>query len=241
MHDLDPRLFDAIEALGWPWDAVVRLLMAAFCGGLVGLEREVRGRQAGFRTNLLVCLGSAVVMVVSTRFAYFRWPHSPDFDVHIDPARVAYGVMTGIGFLGAGAIVKGDGSIRGLTTAAGLWCVTAIGLAAGLGLYLFVLIATLLVVAALWVLDYLERLLPRTHYRTVTLRRSWEPGCVGATADHVRKLGYKVVDWTFDRTRDPRFVDIELHVAFSSRHDYDELERRLPKDVAYEFLAVREG
>lgn len=242
MQHFDTTIYNAIESLGWPLDAVARLLLAAVCGGLVGLEREVRGRQAGFRTNLLVCVGSAVVMVVSTRFAYYDWPpHPGTFNINLDPARIAYGVMTGVGFLGGGAIVKDAGGVRGLTTAAGLWCVTAIGLAAGLGLYLFVFLATALVVAVLWGLQYLEKALPKTHHRAVTLRRPWETGCVGRTVDCLRGLGYHVSDWTFERTPDPRYVDIRLAVAFSARHEFDELERRLPKGEGCELLAIVAG
>lgn len=241
MHHLDTTIFDAIESLGWPANAAIRLLLAALCGGLVGLEREIRGRQAGFRTNLLICLGAAVTMIVSTRFAFFNWPHSPDHNVTVDPARIAYGVMAGIGFLGAGAIIKSDGTIRGLTTAAGIWCVTAIGLAAGFGLYLFVVLATILVLLALWLLDYVERWLPRVNYRTISVRRSWEPGCVAETVRTVRELGFNIADWTFERTQDPRFVDIHLRIGFRGRAEYDEFEKRLPKDRPYELLAVREG
>src|SRR5690349_11556207 len=96
---------------GWPLDAFLRLILAAVSGGLVGLEREVRGREAGFRTNLLVCLGSALVMLVSIHFAGQEWPHANTINVNIDPARIAYGVMTGVGFLGAGAILKQNGTV----------------------------------------------------------------------------------------------------------------------------------
>ena len=90
----------------WPAEYVARLLLACVCGGLIGLERELRGRQAGFRTNLLVCVGSALTMLISITFASRSWPHDPDVTIRIDPARIAYGIMTGVGFLGAGTIVK---------------------------------------------------------------------------------------------------------------------------------------
>src|SRR4051812_30050248 len=135
--------------LSWPGEEVLRLLVAAVAGGLVGLEREVRGRQAGFRTNLLVAVGSALVMIVSISFATRNWQHDPGFNINVDPARIAYSIMTGIGFLGAGTIVKNGGSVRGLTTAAGLWCVAAVGMAAGFGLYSLTVISTVLIVLAL--------------------------------------------------------------------------------------------
>src|SRR4051812_36061291 len=162
----------------FPFDSVCRLLVAMIAGGLVGLEREVRGRQAGFRTNLLVCLGSTLVMIVSISFATIDWPTHPGVNINIDPARIAYGVMTGIGFLGAGAIVKNGLNIRGLTTAAGLWCVAGLGLAAGLGLYVITLIATGMVLLILWLLDYVEGIMPKLRYRNVTVRRKWTPGCI---------------------------------------------------------------
>src|SRR5438128_1990506 len=133
---IDHYLAKLAFSYGWPVYMLMRLLMAMVAGGLVGLERELRGRQAGFRTNLLVCLGSALVMIVSNSIAVADWAaRDVHVNVNVDPARIAYGVMTGIGFLGAGTIIKSGGSVRGLTTAAGLWCVAAIGLAAGFGMY----------------------------------------------------------------------------------------------------------
>src|SRR5205809_3811065 len=154
-------------SLGFTGEALLRLLLSAIAGGLVGLEREMRGRQAGFRTNLLVCLGSALVMIVSIQFASANWTHEPSVNVNVDPARIAYGVMSGIGFLGAGAIIKSGTNVRGLTTAAGLWCVAALGLSAGFGLYIITFIATGLVLLALWLLDYVESVLPRMRYRNI--------------------------------------------------------------------------
>src|SRR3954470_13200608 len=107
-----------VSSFGAPLEDLARLIMAAIAGGLVGIEREVRGRQAGFRTNLLVCVGSALVMIASQRIAYHDWPKQPGVNIQVDPARIAYSIMTGIGFLGAGTIIKDGNNIRGLTTAA---------------------------------------------------------------------------------------------------------------------------
>src|SRR4051812_45927392 len=86
-------------ARAWPAEELLRLAVAAFAGGLVGIEREVRGRQAGFRTHLLVAVGSALTMIVSITFVERKWIHSDGINVNVDPARIAYGIMTGIGFL----------------------------------------------------------------------------------------------------------------------------------------------
>src|SRR3954462_13102217 len=107
LEHLDSLITAKMHGLGWPGEAFVELLLAALAGGMVGLERELRGRQAGFRTNILVAVGSALVMIVSTRVAEHPWhPSGPGVNINVDPARIAYGVMTGVGFLGAGLIVQ---------------------------------------------------------------------------------------------------------------------------------------
>src|SRR5690606_4850871 len=94
--------------LGWPAEALFRLALAAVAGGVVGLEREVRVKHAGFRTLMLVCVGSALVMIVSVHFARVAWPGqlAENVRLSVDPGRIAYGVMTGVGFLGAGTIIQ---------------------------------------------------------------------------------------------------------------------------------------
>jgi len=230
-HDIDAQFNHWANSLQWPVEPLLRLFLAAILGALVGLEREVRGRQAGFRTNLLVALGCALIMIVSISFAYYPWPHQSGFNINVDPARVAYGVMAGIGFLGAGVIIKHEGSVRGLTTAAGLWCVAGIGLACGQGLYLVAVIATMLVLAALWFLGYTEKLLPKTHYRTIVIRRPWHAGVIRETVEMIeQEENRQVRDTSFQRLGDLKTVEIKLQVAFSNKQQYfkfeDEIDRR---------------
>jgi putative Mg2+ transporter-C (MgtC) family protein len=149
--------------------------------------------------------------------------------------------MTGVGFLGAGAIVKNGASIRGLTTAAGLWCVAALGLASGLGLYVITLIASALVLLILWLLDYVESIIPKLRYRNVTVRRKWCPGCITQTIQRFKTAGLDIVDANFQRTEDMNNVDITLHVAFLNSNQYYSLERQLQDDRDYELLATRES
>jgi len=236
----DARVSGWAASLGWPWEGFVRLLLAAVAGGLVGLEREFRGRQAGFRTNILVCLGSAIAMIVSTEFARKVWPHQANVNINIDPARIAYGVMTGVGFLGAGTILHNKGTVRGLTTAAAMWCVAAIGLAAGLGMYLMTILASLLVVLALWLLDYFEDLLPKVRYRTVTVRRKWKVGVIGETVEHFQAAKLDVVDASLERTEDMAHADINLRIAFINKDQYYRFERQLEGDSDYELISTRE-
>jgi len=133
------------------WGALLRLLLAAGLGAVVGFERQLHDRDAGIRTHLLVALGSAFFTIVSaygfTEFSQVRW----------DPTRIAAQIVTGIGFLGAGAIIRDGLSVRGLTTAATLWVVAAIGMGAGAGYYWPTVAATAVVFIALWPLRIANR------------------------------------------------------------------------------------
>jgi putative Mg2+ transporter-C (MgtC) family protein len=130
-------------------DVVVRLGLAAVLGGAIGLERELREREAGLRTHLLVCVGAALFTLVSA-YAWTDWTFSTPQGLVFDPTRIAAQIVTGIGFLGAGAIIRQGLSVRGLTTAASLWLVAAIGMAAGAGWWEAATIATAGALLTLW-------------------------------------------------------------------------------------------
>ncbi len=132
-------------------EMVTRLLLTLILSGLVGLERQVHRRDAGLRTHILVALGSCLIMLTSMYV----------FDIYkdaasLDPARIAAGVITGIGFLGAGAIIREPERIRGLTTAASLWVVAGIGLAVGIGFNKVAIYTTILVLIVLHFFRYVE-------------------------------------------------------------------------------------
>lgn len=147
------------------WIVLFRLLLAAAMSGAIGFEREFHGRAAGFRTHILLCVGSTLVMLTSIHI----------FDAFVgkaavDPARIAAGVITGIGFLGAGTIMHSRSSIRGLTTAASLWVVAGIGLAVGSGLYFASLVTTALTVITLMFFTRLEHAMIRKDwYRSLVI------------------------------------------------------------------------
>jgi putative Mg2+ transporter-C (MgtC) family protein len=156
------------------WEALWRLVAACVLGSAVGFERELRDREAGIRTHLLVSLGSALFTVVSA-YGFHEFLTSGDNVVRADPTRIAAQIVTGIGFLGAGAIIREGLSIRGLTTAATLWVVAAIGMACGAGYYWPAGAATLLTLLALWplrILAYrlLERIKPEETRVTIELK-----------------------------------------------------------------------
>lgn len=151
-----------------------KLLLATLLGGAIGLEREIAGKPAGLRTNILICVGAAMFTQISVDIAQIGF--SPDGHPYGDTTRIAAQIVSGIGFLGAGAILHGQGAIVGLTTAATIWVVAAIGAAVGAGLYVDALGATVLIMVVLVGLRPVERRVLRTRRRLhVTLRVN--PGC----------------------------------------------------------------
>jgi putative Mg2+ transporter-C (MgtC) family protein len=145
-----------------------RLVAALFAGGLIGLERSHRGRPAGFRTHALVCLASSLLMLVTVYESH--WFSAGGSRATIDPTRLAQGIMTGIGFVGAGAIIKEGFSVRGLTTAASIWITAAIGILTGIGFYLAAAIGTLLALGTLSLFRWVEARVPTESYASFVVR-----------------------------------------------------------------------
>ncbi len=139
-----------IQNSTWPMelDIVLKIVLAALCGGLVGWEREVERRPAGLRTNMLICIGATMFGLVGIYF----FPHDA-----AAVSRIWQNIITGVGFLGAGAVIKDERTIHGLTTAAGIWAVAAIGLALAGGLFFLAGIGTIVVLATLHFLQRFEK------------------------------------------------------------------------------------
>ena len=142
-------------------DFALPLLAAVLAGGLIGFEREWRGRAAGFRTHILVCLASALLMEAAVSQGAWRFEVLPGTEIVSDPTRMAHGVLTGIGFLCAGVIFRAGFSIHGLTTAASLWITAAIGLLLGAGLFALAATGTVLTVVILGLLRLVSVKLPQ--------------------------------------------------------------------------------
>ncbi len=155
-------------------EVTIRLLLTAMLCGLIGFERETRDQSAGFRTHILLGLGAALFTLVSAYgFTAFTEAaiESGGRGIQFDPTRIAAQVVTGIGFLGAGAIIRQGIDIRGLTTAASLWAAAAIGMAAGAGYYFGALATTVVVIAALYLLrEFRNRFLSRFRTDTATMK-----------------------------------------------------------------------
>ena len=166
-------MLSVLPHLSWG-DNLARLAVAAGLGGAIGFERELREREAGLRTHILVCVGSALFTIVSA-YGFEGFLGSGDQVIRADPTRIAAQIVTGIGFLGAGAIIRQGISVRGLTTAATLWVAAAIGIAAGAGYYRGAVLTTVVTLVALWplrLLGYrvLERLRPEERSVVIELR-----------------------------------------------------------------------
>jgi putative Mg2+ transporter-C (MgtC) family protein len=206
------------------WTIVFRLVLSAVLSGIVGFEREFHGRAAGFRTHILLCVGSTLIMLTSIHI----------FDIYsgiapVDPARLAAGVVTGIGFLGAGTIMRYKASVRGLTTATSLWVVAGIGLGVGSGLYFGSILTTLIAMIALMFFSVLER---------VMIRRDWYKTIIIETRDGVEQLkkirgtlseyGSEINDFEVDRSEDGTNMILKFDIKLSTnKHDM-----QLIQDVA---------
>ncbi|TAH38573.1 MAG: MgtC/SapB family protein [Planctomycetota bacterium] len=147
----------------------LRLGAALGIGGLIGLERSYRGRPAGFRTHALVCLSTSLLMLV-TVYEGMWFPEVAQGRITLDPTRMAQGIMTGIGFLGAGVIIKDGLTVRGLTTAASIWITAAIGILIGIGFFFPALLATALTFVALSGFRWIETRMPVQFYAHFTVR-----------------------------------------------------------------------
>ncbi len=197
-----------------------RLLIALGFGGLVGLERSYHGRPAGFRTHTLVCLASAALMLVTVYEG--QWFASRGMErVSIDPTRMAQGIMTGIGFLGAGVIMKEGITVRGLTTSASIWITAAIGVLVGIGFYFPAGLTTASVLGVLSAFRWLENIIPSQQYAHLSIKFNRESAMsepdlrklLDDLSFSVANLNYRLVDdgkhFEFRmmmRTPDPRNV-----------------------------------
>ncbi|HVD49187.1 MAG TPA: MgtC/SapB family protein [Gaiellaceae bacterium] len=203
-------LLAEIPSLTWE-EELVRVAVAAALGGAVGLERELREREAGFRTHMLVSVGSALFTLVSA-YGFHEFLVGGGNVIRADPTRIAAQIVTGIGFLGAGAIIRQGFSVRGLTTAATLWVVAAIGMASGAGYYSAAVITTALVLISLWPLRILafrtmRRFRPETERLLVQLPAGESPSPV---IERLEALGGSLQSLEVGHEADRRTVLIDV-------------------------------
>jgi putative Mg2+ transporter-C (MgtC) family protein len=206
-----------LPTLSWS-EALLRLALAGVLGGLIGVERELREREAGLRTHLLVSVGSALFTIVSA-YGFHEFLASGQSVVRADPTRIAAQIVTGIGFLGAGAIIRQGLSVRGLTTAATLWVVAAIGMATGAGYYSGAVITTALVLLSLWPLrivayKVMRRFRDERGRLVVEMHAGTSPGAV---IDEVERTGVRIETIEVSQEGDRRRVALDVTLSDARR------------------------
>ena len=207
-------------------DTLVRLALAVVLGGAIGLEREFHGRPAGLRTHILVCLGATILMLAG---------------LALDAGRIAAGIVTGIGFLGAGAILRLRASARGLTTAACIWFVAALGVCIGTGAYGIAVFGTLVALAVLLMLLRIEHLIQPDSYRDVVVVADREGFEIWRLQSQLDQMGLHAESCEFDDRVDQGHIEVTVSVRFRLRDVSDELLHKLRAMPGIRSIRWRQG
>jgi len=199
---------------------IIRILVASALGAVVGLERERLNQPAGLRTHIILVIGAAMAMVLSVNLGYlFARPGLP-----ADPARLAAQVISGIGFLGAGAILRYGFTVKGLTTATSLWTMAIVGLTVGAGYYLVAVIATALILVVLVLLNVIEKRFVRTSIsRFITIEAGYRKGIVKTIRKGVRKFADDILNFTIQKHVKDKRLRIQVVAKISKDQNLEEL------------------
>lgn len=194
----------------------IRIVAAMTAGAFIGYERSYRGRPAGFRTHALVCMASSMLMLVTVYEEH--WVHTVGETVRLDPTRMAQGIMTGIGFLGAGVIMQEGFSVRGLTTAASIWITAAIGILAGIGFYFPMALSVVLTLGVLSVFRWIEARMPTQAYYIFEVRCARD-GEVGENEirDLVERGGFSIANFSYRLDAEGRIRRYRMSIASTDR------------------------
>lgn len=214
-------------------DIFIHLLVSITAGGLIGLERSYNGHPAGFRTHTLVCMASSLLMLIAI-YQKDWFSQALIETVRIDPTRMAQGIMTGIGFLGAGVIMKDGLSIRGLTTAASIWITAAIGILAGVGFYSAVTIVMILTLGTLSAFRWIESKLPALIYAQCSIRHNCEaPMPEQDLRSILSRLGFELVRLSYTFLRDEaKCSQYDMMIRTRKQVNFDQLNQTLAKNEA---------
>jgi putative Mg2+ transporter-C (MgtC) family protein len=210
----------------------LHLIVAMVAGGLIGLERSYSGRPAGLRTHTLVCMASSLLMLVSV---YQRdWLSAGILEkTPVDPTRMAQGIMTGIGFLGAGVIMKDKLSVRGLTTAASIWITAAIGILSGMGFYHAVALVTLLTLGTLSLYRMAEGRIPTLTYFHHSVRFLKDTAMTEAQIrDLVSGYGFTIASMGYTLTHEGKYFEYDMMLGTRSPERMDGLCQALAKQAS---------
>jgi putative Mg2+ transporter-C (MgtC) family protein len=201
-----------------PFDIFARIAAALLASFLIGLERESRGRAAGLRTTMLVCMASATAMLLTDLWFNTAALSPLSGGYRPDPTHVAQGLLTGMGFLGAGTILRQGGIVQGLTTSAGLWFVTVLGIAFGSGYYLIGVIAFCLAMFTLFILPFFERNIHIERYATLTVTLSQDGVMPAAIRQQIESTGAEVVRVDLDYNLQQKQRIFQFYLQFRTAH-----------------------
>ena len=201
--------------------------MAVLAGGLIGLERTYHGRPAGFRTHTLVCTASALLMLLTV----YQWQllkSAPLDTLRVDPTRMAQGIMTGIGFLGAGVIMKEGLTVRGLTTAASIWITAAIGVLIGIGFYFPAVVTTLITLGTLALFRWIEMIMPSHYYARLNVRfKRQETPAEAELRDLISRQDFSVANLSYRLQQEGKYFEFQMTVRSQNTDNYRKLAETL--------------
>lgn len=209
------------------WEEIFRIVLSGILSGIIGFEREKHGREAGLRTMLLVGMGVTTILITSFNVYNVFSANTSSSILRVDPARIAYGVVTGIGFLGAGAIVKDKKRIRGLTTAACLWMVTSIGLAVGCGLYLISIFTTVFAVFVLYFLKLFEYRIFPDIYNTLIVVAEEKENTIEQFKEFIKNFKVKILSISFERDLESKISTFTFTLRYNKKETAEELNRKI--------------
>ncbi len=221
---------------------LLHLCLAVLAGGMIGLERTFHGRPAGFRTHTLVCTASSLLMLVTVYQAQV-FSHLPVDTLRVDPTRLAQGIMTGIGFLGAGVIIKEGLTVRGLTTAASIWMTASIGILIGIGFYFPAAVATFLTLGTLSLFRWIELIIPALYYGRLDVRflRKDAPSEKELCA-LIADQGFTVANMSYRLSDEGKFFEYRMTIRSRDRDNSRRLAESLTHmDKVLEFHILPSG
>jgi len=210
-------------------EMLLRLLAALAAGAMIGYERTYHGRPAGFRTHALVCMASSLLMLVTVYEAH--WVRTLNETVRLDPTRMAQGIMTGIGFLGAGVIIKEGLSVRGLTTAASIWTTSAIGVLAGVGFYFPLVASVVLTLGVLSAFRWIEVRMPSQAYYHFDVRFTRAAALSErALRELVERHGFSIAGFSYRLDAEGRVLRHSMVIRSADRSSAGRLSETLERN-----------
>ncbi len=220
---------------------VIRIILAGVCGGIIGVERTLRQKDAGFRTHIVVAMGAALMIIIS-KYGFFDLVGLDD-TLRIDASRVASNIITGISFLGAGMIFVKGTSIKGLTTAAGIWVTAAVGMAMGAGLYAVSIIAVVLLLLVQIVfhkfLIGFDKVLANDNLVPCFIQLDNDPAAIKELKEFLKENKVQIFDSVTEASADNKTLTLHINVQFEKNVDIDDVfERYLKKAHVHQAFAM---